>query len=1084
MAIFQENQSGASPSAAVSDTAGVRHPLMEWLHRPVAAWMILLLTLTLTGLGWRWSSRQVGQRADERFRYEADRAEQLVVRQMLSFERMLNGAAGLFIASAEVTRQDWHRYVAALQLPEQFPGVQAVGFIRWLPPEEKAAFEAQVRAEGFSDFAITPPGEREGHAVVAYVEPFEGRNLRAFGYDLWSEPVRRAALERARDTGGPALTGKILLVQETGTNVQPGIILAVPLYRPGLPADTGEQRRAALRGWAYVALRLGDLMAGLPGNANPELGFELFDGEQPAAEALLFANDRELGPVPAAYQPSRTDTRRLAVAGHPWTLRLHTRPAFDATSASRQPWLIAAGGLVINGLVFAVLRSLAGQRRQAEARAREMTADLRRANAAVQASEESLALTLHSIGDAVIATDAEGRIVRMNPTAERLTGWSRAEAVGRPLEEVLHLVSALTREPSVNPVQRVLELGEVVGLANHTTLLARDGREYQIADSAAPIRDAAGGVVGVVLVFSDVSEQYRMVAALRASEERFALVNRVTFDVIWDQNVLTGDIWWNEHFEGIFGYGLADGPLDAAFWRARLHPGDAARVTAGVQATLAAGRDLWFAEYRFRRKDGSYAVVDDRAMILRDDTGQVVRLLGAMQDITDRKRAEAALRASEEKYRLIVDHMGEAVLIISLDLRYVFASPSVGRLYGYSPEEFLAQPLERIMSPASFQEAQHAFAEEMDLEAGGTADPGRTRVMESQEYRRDGSAVWIENTLSFIRDAGGRPVQILCLAKDITRRKRAEEALRQSEASLRLIIATEPECVKQLGPDGSLLQMNPAGLGMIEADSFEQVAHQCVYPLILPEHRAQFQELTERVFRGESGRLEFQLCGRKGTTRWLETHATPLRDERGAVASLLAVTRDITAHKAAAAALRASEARKAAIFGSTFDALVTADLAGRVVEWNPAAERIFGYPAAAALGQDLAELIVPARLRDAHRAGLARLAATGKGMIIRQLLELPARRADGSEFPAEVFITPLGTVPPLFTGFIRDITGRKEAEARLAGQLDELRRWHDALLDRESRTLELKQEVNQLLAATGQPVRYPSAETPPPAALP
>ena len=146
---------------------------------------------------------------------------------------------------------------------------------------------------------------------------------------------------------------------------------------------------------------------------------------------------------------------------------------------------------------------------------------LRQREDALKESEENLAVTLHSIGDAVIATDTVGRVTRMNPMAERLCGWMLADALGRPLSEVFRLFNADTREPGVNPVQSVIAQGQVVGLANHTLLLARDGQEYQIADSAAPIRNAAGEIVGVVLVFSDVTEKYRAEQALRDSEERF-----------------------------------------------------------------------------------------------------------------------------------------------------------------------------------------------------------------------------------------------------------------------------------------------------------------------------------------------------------------------------------------------------------------------------------------------------------------------------------------------------------------------------------------------------------------------------------
>ena len=147
-----------------------------------------------------------------------------------------------------------------------------------------------------------------------------------------------------------------------------------------------------------------------------------------------------------------------------------------------------------------------------------MEEDLRR-------SEESLAVTLNSIGDAVLATDTDGRVTRMNPIAENLTGWTQAEAQGRPIGEIFHILNEETRQPSVIPVDKVLATGEIHGLANHTVLIARDGTERPVADSAAPIRDKDGRILGVVLVFRDVTEEHKAQRALRESEHSLRALN-------------------------------------------------------------------------------------------------------------------------------------------------------------------------------------------------------------------------------------------------------------------------------------------------------------------------------------------------------------------------------------------------------------------------------------------------------------------------------------------------------------------------------------------------------------------------------
>jgi PAS domain S-box-containing protein len=195
------------------------------------------------------------------------------------------------------------------------------------------------------------------------------------------------------------------------------------------------------------------------------------------------------------------------------------------------------------------------------------------------------------------------------------------------------------------------------------------------------------------------------------------------------------------------------------------------------------------------------------------------------------------------------------------------------------------------------------------------------------------------------------------LRYEIAEREKAEEKLRESERYLQTIIKTEPECVKVITFDGTIVTMNPAGLAMIEADSLEQVAGQKVYPLILPEYRDAFRELTESVFRGDSGILEFEIVGRKGTRRRLETHAVPLRDTKNNIIGLLGVTRDITEHKHALDALRLSEEKFSKAFRSGPTLMAISILKdGRFIDANYAFLNAFGYTRKEVLGHSSLEL--------------------------------------------------------------------------------------------------------------------------------
>jgi diguanylate cyclase (GGDEF)-like protein/PAS domain S-box-containing protein len=272
-----------------------------------------------------------------------------------------------------------------------------------------------------------------------------------------------------------------------------------------------------------------------------------------------------------------------------------------------------------------------------EERVAERTAEL-------SLSEQNLRITLLSIGDAVIATDAAGCVSRMNATAERLTGWPQAEATGRPLAEVFQIYNAQTGAVSSNPVARVMASGEIVGLANHTALHARDGAKYQIADSAAPIRDASGQIVGVVLVFSDITDKYLTHAALLESEERWKFAIEGVGDGLWDWNMQTGEVFFSHRYKEMLGY--ADNEIGSSpdEWTKRLHPDDAPAVMSALQPYLDGKPGAVTVEFRMLCKDGHWQWTLGRVLVVsRDALGRPLRLIGTNTDITERKAHQSQL---------------------------------------------------------------------------------------------------------------------------------------------------------------------------------------------------------------------------------------------------------------------------------------------------------------------------------------------------------------------------------------------------------------------------------------------------------
>jgi len=299
---------------------------------------------------------------------------------METYIAFLRATSGLFSAAALVTRQDFKAFVNPAVLQGTYPGIQGVGVGRRIFEKDKDALVEAMRKE-IPDYRVWPEGQRDEYQPVVYLEPQDGRNQVAIGYDMFSEPVRRGAMERARDTGLPTSTGRIILVYD---NKQAGFLIYVARYRRGLPTETVDDRRAALEGFVYGSFRADDLLhAVLAGEKRPGIRYEVFAGPEPKAEALLHRSDPDNTNTTRAGLKGRTS---FEVAGFTWTLSMTALPGFDAGSGPNRAALFLVTGLIVSGALFAVTRSEVNARAAAERAA----ADLRRAAAQQRRLEEQL----------------------------------------------------------------------------------------------------------------------------------------------------------------------------------------------------------------------------------------------------------------------------------------------------------------------------------------------------------------------------------------------------------------------------------------------------------------------------------------------------------------------------------------------------------------------------------------------------------------------------------------------------------------------------------------------------------------------
>jgi CHASE1-domain containing sensor protein len=333
-----------------------------WISRLrwIAAF-VLLASLSVTGVTWFIVHDKTMRLAQERFDFRVDTVNTALQSRLMSYQSMLRGAAALFAASGEVTRREWKSYVEAIRIKQEYPGIQGVGFSRRIPPAEREAHLRLIRSEGFPRYAIRPDGERTEYTSIIYLEPFDSLNQRAFGYDMFSEPVRREAMTRARDTGLPALSGKVTPAQETDKNVQAGFLMYLPVYRHGTELSTTDQRRESLEGYAYSPFRMNDFIRGITAKDPFGIEFEIYDGEQPLKENLMYSSSGRGGLAEHRHPYLFRSRTAIEFGGRRWLLSFTSSQQFENSieqgKANIIIWLGTLLSLLISGMILFFDRS-------------------------------------------------------------------------------------------------------------------------------------------------------------------------------------------------------------------------------------------------------------------------------------------------------------------------------------------------------------------------------------------------------------------------------------------------------------------------------------------------------------------------------------------------------------------------------------------------------------------------------------------------------------------------------------------------------------------------------------------------------
>lgn len=428
---------------------------------------------------------------------------------------LLRASSAFFAATDTVTRQGWKNFIVNAKIQENLPGTQGVGFSLIIQKNQLKQHIQKIREEGFFQYTIKPAGDRAVYTSIIYLEPFNGRNLHAFGYDMFSEPIRRKAMEQSCDGDVAVLSGKVMLVQETNQDVQPGTLMFVPVYRNGMPANTIEQRRAAIKGWVYSPYRMNDLMFGILGRwdkiQHERIHLQVFD-DSISNQSLLY-DSQSHNTFRHNAKPSRVLCLPIEFNSKKWTL-------YFSQSEDQFPYfnlgiiVVFISGLLISILLSGLFLSLANTRSCALQIARNLTARLKE-------SEIRFRMVADYAYDWEYWEGPDNRLLYMSPSSVRISGYKPDEFLSdnKLLQKIIHPKDLRMLDKHFEKVHSP-EDARVIDEIDFR-IIKKDGSVACIGHLCTPVFDDNGNYLGRRISNRDISSRIRSENLLTQTRQNF-----------------------------------------------------------------------------------------------------------------------------------------------------------------------------------------------------------------------------------------------------------------------------------------------------------------------------------------------------------------------------------------------------------------------------------------------------------------------------------------------------------------------------------------------------------------------------------
>ena len=684
----------------------------QFLRQASSRWIIagffgvLLIGLFLTmGVAWKIKAG-IEHLNDVDFEVNCTVVKRDFTARLNEQARILWSGAALLTAAEPVTREVWHSFTEDLDIEHQLPGIQGLGFSVLIPQDQVEQHTRKIREEGFPNYQIYPAGEREWYTAIVFLEPFSGRNLRAFGYDMFSEPVRRLAMEKARDTDSAILSGKVILVQETDREIQSGTLMYVPVYKKGLPKKTIEQRRAAIIGWVYSPYRMSDLCQGILQNAKENLKrglhIALFDGDHPSSLNQLFSSLP--GTNDLNFEGRLKKKLVIDFNGHRWTLLFAQSdiPLWSLQYAS--VWLMVLCGTVCTLLTCFLLKILWTTQRKALQLAHSMTADLHASKESLMQAKERLTLAVRAGRVGIWEYDIVNKKMVWDDQMLHLYGITRDQFSGL-YEDWLSRFYPEDRQRGDELMQLAIRGDRPFEM--DFRILWPDGTLRYICGFANVLRDASGRALHMIGTNWDISDMKHVEDHVKRQSSLINSLLDSMPDIIFFKNIEGHYLGCNPHFAELVGKPREEiiGRTDADLFEKGF-----AKTFRMNDLQMLAVQEPRHNEEWVRYPDGHTVLLDTLKTPYWGQGRELIGILGISRDVTAQHQAEVALRESEANFRTFFETMTDMIFVATSEGRILLANAAVSKTLGYTAEELSTMRIVELRPKEARDEAEAIIA--------------------------------------------------------------------------------------------------------------------------------------------------------------------------------------------------------------------------------------------------------------------------------------------------------------------------------------------------------------------------------------